>query len=84
MLFQGICNPPDEILEATFRITATNRMNLQRLLTAAGADSATLPVGISGERRQRTGGGGRRREREVLALLPVRLLGGRIWRSGDL
>src|SRR6476469_5692963 len=29
---QGICNPPDEILEATFRITATNRMNLQRLL----------------------------------------------------
>src|SRR5450755_2089722 len=32
VLFQGICNPPDEILEATFRITATNRMNLQRLL----------------------------------------------------
>ncbi|MEO8596698.1 MAG: phage tail protein [Candidatus Solibacter sp.] len=32
VVFQGICNPPDEILEATFRITATNRMNLQRLL----------------------------------------------------
>jgi hypothetical protein len=32
VLFQGICNPPDEILEATFRITATNRMNLQRLM----------------------------------------------------
>src|SRR4029077_11270500 len=32
VLFQGICNPPDEILEATSRITATNRMNLQRLL----------------------------------------------------
>jgi hypothetical protein len=32
VLFQGICNPPDEIREATFRITATNRMNLQRLL----------------------------------------------------
>src|ERR1041384_587831 len=32
ILFQGICNPPDEIREATFRITATNRMNLQRLL----------------------------------------------------
>ncbi len=32
VLFQGICNPPDEILEATLRITATNRMNLQRLL----------------------------------------------------
>jgi Putative phage tail protein len=32
VLFQGICNAPDEIREATFRITATNRMNLQRLL----------------------------------------------------
>src|SRR5215471_13764101 len=32
VLFQGICNPPDEIREATFPITATNRMNLQRLL----------------------------------------------------
>src|SRR4051794_34197416 len=30
MLFQGICNPPDEILEATLRLSATNRMNLQR------------------------------------------------------
>src|SRR2546426_5450293 len=32
VLFQGVCNPPDEVREATFRITATNRMNLQRLL----------------------------------------------------
>ena len=32
VVFQGICNPPDEIREATFRITAANRMNLQRLL----------------------------------------------------
>jgi hypothetical protein len=32
LLFQGICNPPDEIREATFRISAVNRMNLQRLL----------------------------------------------------
>jgi hypothetical protein len=32
VIFQGICNPPDEILEAAFRVTATNRMNLQRLL----------------------------------------------------
>jgi len=31
-LFQGICNPPDEILEATFRLTAINRMSLQRVL----------------------------------------------------
>ena len=31
VVFQGICNPPDQIKEATFRLTATNRMNLQRL-----------------------------------------------------
>src|SRR5215204_4472032 len=29
VLFQGICNPPDEIREATFRITASSRLNLQ-------------------------------------------------------
>jgi hypothetical protein len=32
VIFQGICNPPDEIREGTFRLTASNRMNLQRLL----------------------------------------------------
>ena len=32
VVFQGVCNPPDEVREATFRITATNRLNLQRLL----------------------------------------------------
>jgi hypothetical protein len=32
VVFQGICNPPDQIKEATLRLSATNRMNLQRLL----------------------------------------------------
>jgi hypothetical protein len=32
VVFQGICNPPEEIKEATLRLTATNRMNLHRLL----------------------------------------------------
>ena len=32
VVFQGICGPPDQIKEATFRLTAGNRMNLQRLL----------------------------------------------------
>lgn len=31
-LFKGIFNPPDEITESTFRITAVNRMNMQRVL----------------------------------------------------
>jgi hypothetical protein len=32
VMFQGLCNPPDEIREATFRITASSRLNLQRLV----------------------------------------------------
>lgn len=31
VVFQGICNPPDQMKEATFRLSAGNRMNLQRL-----------------------------------------------------
>ncbi|MBZ5590638.1 MAG: hypothetical protein LAP39_00265 [Acidobacteriia bacterium] len=31
-LFKGILNPPDEITESTFRITAVNKMNMQRVL----------------------------------------------------
>jgi hypothetical protein len=31
VVFQGICNPSDQIKEATLRITATNRMSLQRV-----------------------------------------------------
>ncbi len=32
VVFQGVCNPPDQIKETTFRLTASNRMNLQRLV----------------------------------------------------
>ena len=32
VIFKGICNPPDERREATFRISAGNRMSLQRLM----------------------------------------------------
>ena len=31
-LFKGIFNPPDEITESTFRVTAVNRMSMQRVL----------------------------------------------------
>jgi hypothetical protein len=31
VVFQGICNPPDQIKEATLRLSATNRISLQRL-----------------------------------------------------
>jgi hypothetical protein len=32
VVFQGICNPPDRSDESTFRLTAINRMGLQRVL----------------------------------------------------
>src|SRR5262249_1053257 len=32
VLFKGVANPPDEITESTFRITAMNRMSMQRVL----------------------------------------------------
>jgi hypothetical protein len=32
VLFQGIANPPDEISESEFRVTAINRMSMQRVL----------------------------------------------------
>jgi hypothetical protein len=32
VLFQGILNPPEEITEETLRLTATNRMSMQRVL----------------------------------------------------
>jgi hypothetical protein len=31
VVFQGVCNPPDRSDEATFRLTALNRMSLQRV-----------------------------------------------------
>lgn len=43
VVFQGICNPPDQIKEATFRLTATNRMNLQRLLLPEVRIQSTCP-----------------------------------------
>src|SRR5262249_41939414 len=32
VIFQGITNPPDEIREATFQLSAINRMSMQRVL----------------------------------------------------
>ena len=54
VLFQGICNPPDEIREATFRITATNRMNLQRLLLPQVRIQRRCPWAFPGTAEART------------------------------
>src|SRR5690349_17195353 len=53
VLFQGICNPPDEIREGTFRITATNRMNLQRLVLPQVRIQKRCPWDFPGDAEQR-------------------------------
>ena len=54
VLFQGICNPPDEIREATFRLTAVNRMNLQRLLLPPVRIQRRCPWQFPADLAQRT------------------------------
>ncbi|MGO9260947.1 MAG: phage tail protein [Bryobacteraceae bacterium] len=53
VVFQGICNPPDEIRQATFRITATNWMNLQRLLMPQVRIQRTCPWDFPATEAQR-------------------------------
>ena len=83
-LFQGICNPPDEILEATFRITATNRMNLQRLLLPQVRIQRRCPWEFPGATSRSASRRWMAARAEVLAVLPLRLLGGCSWRHGGL
>src|ERR1017187_2631806 len=54
VIFQGICNPPDQILEATFQITATNRMNLQRLSIPQERIQRRCPGDFPRDEAQRT------------------------------
>ena len=56
VVFQGICNPPDRSDESTFRLTAINRMSLQRVLPAAGPHPAQVPVAVSGHAGPAGGG----------------------------
>ncbi len=53
IIFQGICNPPDEIRESTLRLTATNRMNLQRLLLPQVRIQRRCPWDFPGSETQR-------------------------------
>src|SRR5438046_2104124 len=53
VIFQGICNPPDEIREATFRITASSRLNLQRLVLPQVRIQRRCPWEFPGSPEQR-------------------------------
>lgn len=54
VIFQGICNSPDQIRESTFRLTATNRMNLQRLFLPPIRIQRTCPWEFPATLAQRT------------------------------
>jgi hypothetical protein len=59
-LFKGIFNPPDEITESTFRITAVNRMNMQRVLLPQVRIQRRCPWEFpsnAGERQEAVSGG---------------------------
>ncbi len=84
VVFQGICNPPDQIKEATFRLTATNRMNLQRLLLPEVRIQSRCPwqfPSTPAQQAEAVSGGTRR---TVFHVLPLRLLGGVAGRDGQL
>ncbi len=53
VIFQGICNPPDQIRESTFHLSATNRMSLQRLLLPQVRIQRRCPWEFPGDEAQR-------------------------------
>ena len=54
VVFQGIANPPDEITESTFRLTAINRMSMQRVLLPPVRIQRRCPWEFPGNSAQRT------------------------------
>ncbi len=53
VLFQGIANPPDEITQSTFRLTATNRMSMQRVMLPEVRIQRRCPWEFPATREQR-------------------------------
>ncbi len=62
VLFQGVANPPEEITESSFRVSATNRMSLQRLLLPGVRIQRRCPweFPATAEQRQEAADGGER------------------------
>ena len=60
VVFQGILNPPDEIREETIRLSAINRMNMQRVLLPPVRIQRRCPwafPGAQAERQEAVNGG---------------------------
>ncbi|MDA1312496.1 MAG: hypothetical protein O2968_04085 [Acidobacteria bacterium] len=60
VVFQGFLNPPDEITEASVRLSAVNRMNMQRVLLPPVRIQSRCPWEFpsNAEERQEAGNGG--------------------------
>jgi len=54
VVFQGICNPPEQVREATFRLSAGNRMNLHRLSLPPVRIQRRCPWDFPGNLNERT------------------------------
>ncbi len=61
VVFEGILNPPEEITETTFRLSAVNRMNMQRVLLPSVRIQRRCPwtfPSTTEERQEAVSGGG--------------------------
>ncbi len=76
VIFQGMANPPDEITQATFRMTIGTRLNLQRVVLPDISSGTAVPLDVPRELRAAFGGHYGRRAREIFALVQMRILGG--------
>ena len=83
VVFQGILNPPEQVTEETLRVTAVNRMSMQRVLLPPVRLERRCPwtfPSTAQERQEAVDGGA---EGDSFAILPVRLFGGRVGRRGE-
>ncbi len=76
VVFQGICNPPDERRESTFRISAGNRMSLQRLLLPEVRIQSRCPWNFPATDAQRMEAIDGQADGKYSHVLPVRILRG--------
>ena len=58
VVFRGLMNPPELITETTFRLSAMNRISMQRTVVPERARGADVSVAFSGNRGAAAGGGG--------------------------
>ena len=84
VVFQGICNPPDRSDESTFRLTAINRMSLQRVYLPPVQIERRCPWQFPATPAQQTEGVDGGIHGKYLPILSLRLLAGLPGGTGNL